>query len=165
MKKTFALLLALCLCFSLSAIAQTAPEAITALAAFEGVQITVENAALGFLIPADFLVKNLTAEQAAQGDVLSATDAEATYQLQVSLTPADINTFEATLAGTAGVEKISHLTINEVDFLTYTAAATNAACFALYINDAAVLTFRFIVPAGVDAGSIPLQIVGSVYDL
>lgn len=173
MKKLLALLLALCFLTVSASLAESAdvalssdddPITVDAPIEFDPVNIMVETYAIGFQIPSDFIISELTAEQIAEGMVLSATDANQTYSLQVSIFQSDSNTFTQSLID-EGVQNLQTVFVNEIEYITYTVPSTNNNCAALFVNETQLLSFSFLVPAGAAVGTVPFEIMGSLFDL
>ena len=175
MKNILSLLLALCLCAGLGAAAAEATggpagdggtsASVEIPVEFTPTDIPVDALAIGFQVPSDFVAVAVTDEQAAQGLLLNAADAAQSYSVQVYAIQADSEAFTAQLSAAEGVANIETVTVNGIEYLTYSVPASNSHCAVLFINDTHMLSFQFIVPEGVDTGTVPLQIMVSLYDL
>lgn len=162
MKKLFPTVLALCLCL-IGAAAAESPAEFDVAVSFDGVPIEVSSSAIGFLIPSDFTTAEITPEEAAQGLLVNAASADGSYTLQVTLT---LTGRDELLQGLqAAGTQVQEYMVNGVDYLSYTAAATQTGVVFLGENSDQALTFAFTIPQGVDAGQTPLEIMGSLYEL
>lgn len=173
MKKSIALLLALVMClFSAGALGQAAePVVLDIEAAYEGAELTIEPAAAGLLVPADWAAVEITEEQAAQGLVYSCVSPDGTVTLQVQCAQTEGQTLDVTfeaLSATEGIGDITRTTINGIAYIAYTYAATNSACLITEVQPSMLLSFVFTAAdmAAIQAlDTLPMQIAGSVHAL
>lgn len=166
MKKLLSLILALCLCPFALALAEEMPE-LEVTASFEGVGIEVPHSAIGFQIPVSFIQQAVSAEESAQGVLLNAASPDMTYTLQVTLADADYDAMRERLKATEGVAQIQDYMVNGVNYLSYVVSATQTQVGVVFLGENCdlALSFAFTIPEGVNAGQIPLEIMGSLYEL
>lgn len=164
MKKLLAMILALCLCPCVLALAEEMPE-LEVTASFEGVGIEVPHSAIGFQIPTSFIQQDISAEEASKGVLLNAASPDMSYTLQVTLTSGDYDAMREQLQATEGIAHIQDYMVNGVNYLSYVVGETQVGVVFLGENCDEALAFAFTIPEGVNAGQIPLEIMGSLYEL
>lgn len=174
MKKSLVAVLALCLCFAVCAPAMAEaepasyrPNEIEVQISFEGVSVEVSSSAIGFLIPADFSVTALSDEETARGMIVKAADAAQTYTLEAALTEESYESLLARLQADGSISGIKDYRVNGNDYLYYSIPNEHAQIGVVFLgeNSDQALSFRFVIPSGASIGSIPLEIMGSLYEL
>lgn len=167
MKKLLVLLM-VCLCLTTAgvALAQSA-NVLEVAVSFEGVSVEVPNAGIGFLIPADFVQAAIPPADAEKGVLVNAASPDGAYTLQVTYTTADYDTLSASLKADTTVAGLQDYQVNGVDYLSYTLPAAGAQVGVVFLGENCdqALSFTFLIPQGVNAGSVPLEIMGSLFEL
>ncbi|MDD3335988.1 MAG: hypothetical protein PHI98_10800 [Eubacteriales bacterium] len=166
-KNVISLFLILCLLFGTAAAETASPAELEIEVSYDGVEVEVASAAIGFLIPSDFAVAELTQEQQSQGLLLAAESVNPSYRLDVTLTQSDYEAMLQALQATEGVSDIQDYLINGVNYLTYSVQSTSSQVGIVFLGENCdeALAFSFAIPSDVNAGTIPLEIMGSLYEL
>ncbi|MEF9972433.1 MAG: hypothetical protein RR296_01680 [Clostridia bacterium] len=161
MKKTISLMLALLLSFACFG-------AMASELSFEATTVEFADQGLSIALPSNWDVLAIDEATQAAGIFFVAKDPDSARNVQLAYTPFDegqtVSTNEELVAQFATVypdaQVISH---NGLDFVAFTAAEQNMACFTLLSGDLTGLyMFNFIPADDVDLAPIAMDIVGSL---
>lgn len=167
MKKTLTLLLALMMVFAISsAMAEAATDSAIEVPYVEnGTAVPFTDHNFQITLPSDWLVLEVTEEQAATGIIYSCANPEGTRTFTIAFTQFDAATeLDAVAAELAAVyPDVQTLTINEIPFVTYSIAENDITGLAT-LDAAGTGMYQFVFYPASDAeyGPLALQIAASI---
>ena len=181
MKRTFAILMALMMLFSVSAYAEsteatdaaTAPEA-SALpqitfdetaAPYQGSWVTFNDAGFEVYLPSDWVQKEVTDEMQAAGTLYAGTSADGAYAMTLSYAESGNVTTNDDLAAqlaAAGYQNVTALNINGIDVVGYDIDAQDVSGMAFLDSNGGMYVFSFTPASNETFKTIGQTIISSL---